>query len=133
MAYLRNEHRVRNEVFGYRTQLLSAEEVREQYCDERDAAGAMLEQEGVGSASAKFTFGIMRRARQLGGEVPHCQPGAGLGRVNGVHHLRTPGGIVRARRGGRLHRRLHRADNDAPAQEQALAHPLQLRRHAAFD
>ncbi|MCX7225552.1 MAG: FAD-binding oxidoreductase [Burkholderiales bacterium] len=84
MAYLRNEHRVRNETFGYKTRLLSAEEVRRDYCDERDTAGAMLEAEGVGIHPLKFTFGLMRKARGT--------------TVNGVHHLRTPGGVVRAKR-----------------------------------
>lgn len=98
MTYLRNEHRVRNEIFGYQTQLLSAEEVRQQYCDERDAAGALLEAEGVGVHPLKFTFGLMRRARQLGVKVHTASPVHGWETVNGVHHLRTPGGIVRARR-----------------------------------
>ena len=98
MAYLRNEHRVRNETFGYQTRLLSAEEVRRDYCDERDTAGAMLEAEGVGVHPLKFTFGLMRKARALGVKVHTASPVQGWTTVNGVHHLRTPGGVVRAKR-----------------------------------
>ncbi len=98
MAYLRNEHRVRNETFGYKTRLLSAEEVRRDYCDERDTAGAMLEAEGVGIHPLKFTFGLMRKARALGVRVHTASPVQGWTTVNGVHHLRTPGGVVRAKR-----------------------------------
>jgi len=98
MAYLRNEHRVRNETFGYQTRLLSAEEVRRDYCDERDTAGAMLEAEGVGIHPLKFTFGLMRKARALGVKVHTASPVQGWTTVNGVHHLRTPGGVVRAKR-----------------------------------
>ena len=98
MAYLRNEHRVRNETFGYQTRLLSAEEVRRDYCDERDTAGAMLEAEGVGIHPLKFTFGLMRKARALGVKVRTASPVQGWTTVNGVHHLRTPGGVVRAKR-----------------------------------
>ena len=98
MAYLRNEHRVRNETFGYKTRLLSAEEVRRDYCDERDTSGAMLEAEGVGVHPLKFTFGLMRKARALGVKIHTASPVQGWTTVNGVHHLRTPGGVVRAKR-----------------------------------
>jgi glycine/D-amino acid oxidase-like deaminating enzyme len=98
LAYLRNETRVRREVFGYDTRMLTAEEVRRDYCDERDTAGAMLEQEGVGIHPLKFTFGLMRKARALGVKVHTGSPVQGWETRNGIHHLRTPGGTVRARR-----------------------------------
>ena len=98
MEYLRNETRVRRETFGYDTRMLSAEEVRRDYCDERDTAGAMLEQEGVGIHPLKFTFGLIRKARALGVRVHPGSPVQGWETIGGVHHLRTPGGIVRARR-----------------------------------
>ncbi len=98
MDYLRNETRVRREVFGYDTRLLSAEEVRRDYCDERDAVGAMRESEGVGIHPLKFTFGLMQKARALGVKVHTASPVQGWETIAGVHHLRTPGGTVRARR-----------------------------------
>jgi glycine/D-amino acid oxidase-like deaminating enzyme len=90
LAYLRNETRVMREVFGYDTRMLTPDEVRQSYCDERETAGAMLEQEGVGIHPLKFTFGLMRRARALGVKagrrsaacttcarpVARCAPGA---------------------------------------------------------
>ena len=98
MDYLRNETRVRREVFGYDTRLLSAEEVRRDYCDERDTVGAMREAEGVGIHPLKFTFGLMQKARALGVKVHTASPVQGWETIAGVHHLRTPGGTVRARR-----------------------------------
>ena len=98
LAYLRNEVRVRRETFGYDARLLSAEEVRRDYCDERDTAGAMLEQEGVGIHPLKFTFGLIGKARALGVRVHPASPVQGWETKGGVHHLRTPGGIVRAKR-----------------------------------
>ena len=98
MNYLRNEVRVRRETFGYDTQLLSAEELRRDYCDERDAAGAMLESQGVGVHPLKFTFGLMQKARALGAKIHTASPVTGWETVNGVHHLQTPGGVVRAKR-----------------------------------
>jgi len=98
LDYLREMTRVRNEVFGYRTRMLSTDEVREQYCDEREHVGAMLEEEGVGIHPLKFTFGLMRKARELGVKVHPASPVQGWTTINGVHHLQTPGGVVRAKR-----------------------------------
>ncbi len=98
LDYLRTEARVRRETFGYDTRMLSAEEVRRDYCDERDTAGAMLEQEGVGIHPLKFTFGLIAKARALGVRVHPGSPVQGWETIGGIHHLRTPGGIVRAKR-----------------------------------
>ncbi|WP_198970544.1 NAD(P)/FAD-dependent oxidoreductase [Xylophilus sp. ASV27] len=98
LAGLEAEARLMREQFGYRTRMLSAEEVRRDYCDERETAGAMFEPEGVGIHPLKFTFGLMRKARALGVKVHTASPVQGWHTVEGVHHLRTPGGTVRARR-----------------------------------
>jgi glycine/D-amino acid oxidase-like deaminating enzyme len=98
LAYLRNESRVMNETFGYASRMLSAEEVRRDYCDEREQAGALLEAEGVGVHPLKFTFGLIAKARALGATLHPASPVQGWQTINGVHHLRTPGGTVRAKR-----------------------------------
>ncbi len=98
LDYLRNETRVMRETFGYDTRMLSADEVRRDYCDERETAGAMLEAEGVGIHPLKFTFGLIRKARALGVKVHPASPVQGWETKNGMHHLRTPGGTVRAKR-----------------------------------
>jgi glycine/D-amino acid oxidase-like deaminating enzyme len=86
------------ETFGYATRMMSAEEVRANYCDEREAVGAMFEAEGIGIHPLKFTFGLMRRARALGVTVHTSSPVQGWQTIDGVHHLQTPAGVVRARR-----------------------------------
>lgn len=98
LDYLRNETHLRREIFGYDTRMLSAEEVRRDYCDERETVGAMLEAEGVGIHPLKFTFGLIQKARALGAQVHPGSPVQGWETKNGLHHLRTPGGTVRARR-----------------------------------
>jgi glycine/D-amino acid oxidase-like deaminating enzyme len=98
LDYLRNETRVRRDIFGYNTRMLSPEEVRSEYCDEREMVGAMHESEGVGIHPLKFTFGLIRKARALGVKVHPSSPVQGWETKNGVHHLQTPGGIVRAKR-----------------------------------
>ncbi|MDQ6638634.1 MAG: FAD-binding oxidoreductase, partial [Pseudomonadota bacterium] len=44
---LRREAEVMRTQFGYATRMLGAEELRRDWCDEREAAGAMFEAEGV--------------------------------------------------------------------------------------
>jgi glycine/D-amino acid oxidase-like deaminating enzyme len=98
LDYLRGESRVMNETFGYATRMLSAEEIRRDYCDERETAGGLLEAEGVGIHPLKFTFGLIRQARALGASIHPGSPVQGWQTIGGVHHLRTPGGTVRAKR-----------------------------------
>jgi glycine/D-amino acid oxidase-like deaminating enzyme len=113
LEFLRREAQVMREQFGYDTRILSAEEMRRHYCDDREAAGALYEQEGVGIHPLKFNFGLLRKARGLGVRVHTSSPVRGWETHGGVHHLRTPGGTVRARRvavctGGYTGQQLHR-------------------------
>ena len=98
LPVLRSEGELMREVFGYATRLLSAEELRRDYCDEREAAGALLEPDGIGIHPLKFSFGLMRKARALGVRVHPGSPVQAWQSHAGVQHLRTPGGTVRARR-----------------------------------
>ena len=98
VAYLQEQTRVRRDIFGYGTRMMSAQELRENYCDERDAHAAMWEPEGVGVHPLKFTFGLMQKARALGAKVHTASPVQGWQTINGIHHLQTPGGVVRAKR-----------------------------------
>ena len=98
LPVLEAEARLMRETFGYGTRMMSAEEVRHNYCDERETVGAMFEPEGVGIHPLKFAFGLMRKARALGAKVHTSSPVQGWDTIDGVHHLRTPGGIVRAKR-----------------------------------
>ncbi|MGH8819826.1 MAG: NAD(P)/FAD-dependent oxidoreductase [Rhodoferax sp.] len=98
LEYLRSEAKIMRETFGYKTRMLSAEEVRRDYCDERENAGAMLEAEGVGVHPLKLTFGLIRKARSLGVKIHTASPVQGWETRAGVHYLRTPGGTVRAKR-----------------------------------
>lgn len=98
MAVLDSEARLMRETFGYRTLMLSAEDIRREYCDERENAGGMLEAEGIGVHPLKLTFGLIRQARALGARVHPASPVIGWQTISGVHHLQTPGGVVRAKR-----------------------------------
>src|SRR5690554_4833586 len=98
MAFLQNESHVMNDVFGYQTRLLTREQLHEQYAADQEAAGALHELDGVGVHPLKLAFGYIRRARAVGVKIHPASPVIGWETINGVHHLRTPGGVVRARR-----------------------------------
>ena len=98
LTMLAREAQLMRETFGYATRMMSAEEVRRDYCDEREMAGAMFEPEGIGIHPLKLTFGLTERARALGAKVHPGSPVQAWRTEGGVHHLRTPGGTVRARR-----------------------------------
>ena len=97
LRFLANEARVMREVFGYDTKMLSADELRRDYCDEREAVGALLEPDGIGVHPLKLAFGYARKARALGAKIHTGSPVLGWERKDGAHYLRTPGGTVKAR------------------------------------
>lgn len=97
MAFLENEARVMREHFGYDTSILSRAEVHRNYCRDEDAAGAMHEPEGICVHPLKLAYGYLEQARALGAKVHPSSPVIGWETRGGVHHLRTPGGIVRTR------------------------------------
>lgn len=112
MGFLANEAKVMRDVFGYDTHMLSAQEVRRRYVGDAECHGAMHEPDGIGVHPLKLAFGYLRRARELGVRVHPASPVLSVETRGGVHHLRTPGGTVRARAvgfctGGYTGNRLH--------------------------
>ncbi|MCL4698517.1 MAG: FAD-binding oxidoreductase, partial [Burkholderiaceae bacterium] len=97
MPFLRNEAQVMRSVFGYDTQILSPAEVQQRYVNDAESFGALHEPDGIGVHPLKLAFGYLRAARALGVKVHPASPVIGLETRNGMHHLRTPGGTVRAR------------------------------------
>lgn len=97
MPKLEKESKLLNEVFGYGSRILTREELHEEHVRDQEAAGAMHEPDGTCIHAAKLAFGYQNLARQLGATVHPASPVMGWSVKNGVHHLTTPGGIVRAR------------------------------------
>jgi glycine/D-amino acid oxidase-like deaminating enzyme len=114
MPFLENEARVMREVFGYDAHILPADVVRRDYVGDAEVAGALHEPDGIGVHPLKLAFGYMAKARELGATVHPASPVVDWQTRNGVHHLRTPGGVVRARAvaiatGGYTSNALHRS------------------------
>jgi len=97
MHMLEAESRLLNETFGYGTRIIGREELHRDYVRDAEAAGAMHEPDGIGIHAGKLAFGYLKLARRLGAKVHPSSPVMGWRSENGVHHLTTPGGTVRAR------------------------------------
>ncbi|PSW21723.1 FAD-binding oxidoreductase [Photobacterium sanctipauli] len=97
MPTLEKEAKLLRQTFNYDAQILDADTVKRLYVGDQEAAGAMHEPEGIGIHAGKLAFGYLKKARALGATVHPASPVIGWETKNGVHHLRTPGGIVRAR------------------------------------
>ncbi|MDM0044781.1 FAD-binding oxidoreductase [Variovorax dokdonensis] len=97
MEFLRNETEVMRKHFGYDARMLGAQEVRRDWCDDHDAVGAQYESEGISVHPLKLAYGYLKMAREAGARVHPASPVIGWETKNGVHHLKTPGGTVRAR------------------------------------
>lgn len=97
MDKLAAESKIMNDVFGYGSKMISRGELHEKYVKDQEAAGAMHEPDGTSIHAAKLAFGYIRLARKLGAKIHPASPVMGWETINGVHHLTTPGGIVRAK------------------------------------
>lgn len=97
MPALEKESRLLNEVFGYPTRILGREEIHGDFVHDEEAKGAMFEPDGMGVHAAKLAFGYLKLVRKLGAKVYTSSPVLGCELKNGIHHLSTPGGTVRAR------------------------------------
>ena len=97
MPALQSETRLLNDSFGYGARMLDRDEVHQTVARDMEAHGAMWEPDGTGIHAAKLAFGYLRVARELGAKVHTDSPVQDWQLKNGLHHLRTPGGTVRAR------------------------------------
>ncbi|MDO5605328.1 MAG: FAD-binding oxidoreductase [Paracoccus sp. (in: a-proteobacteria)] len=84
--------------FGYGARVISRAQLHAEVVRDMEAHGAMHEPDGVSIHAGKLAFGYARLARELGARIHTDSPVEGWTVRDGVHHLRTPGGTVRARR-----------------------------------
>ncbi|MBC7003611.1 FAD-binding oxidoreductase [Photobacterium sp. BZF1] len=97
MPTLEKEAKLLRQTFNYDAQILDADTVKKQLVGDQEAAGAMHEPEGIGIHAGKLAFGYLKKARALGATVHPASPVIGWETRNGIHYLKTPGGIVKAR------------------------------------
>ena len=97
MPTLEKESELLNSTFGYKSRIMGRDEVHEHYVKDQEVQGAMWEPDGTSIHAAKLAFSYARLARKLGATIHTASPVMGWKVVDGVHHLTTPGGTVRAR------------------------------------
>ncbi|HEX7327036.1 MAG TPA: FAD-binding oxidoreductase [Casimicrobiaceae bacterium] len=83
--------------FNYDTELVDAATLRAKYVGDAEAHGALHEPQCISVHPMKLVYGYAKLARELGAKVRPASPVVGWETRNGVHHLKTPGGTVRAR------------------------------------
>ncbi len=113
MPILEKEAKLLRETFKYDARIFDAATVKNEWIGDTEACGAMHEPEGIGIHAGKLAFGYLKKARALGATVHPASPVQGWETRGGVHYLKTPGGIVRARAvgvctGGYTSNSLHR-------------------------
>jgi taurine dehydrogenase large subunit len=97
MAGLQKESDLLNGTFGYGSRVISKEELQSEHVNDQDAYGAMWEPDGTCIHAAKLAFGYVNMARRLGVKIHTASPVMGWETKNGIHHVRTPGGIVKTK------------------------------------
>ncbi len=95
---LKKEIKVHNDIFGYESKFIDQQTLRNEVVNDRESFGAMFEPDGISIQPAKLAFGYVKKARQLGVKIHTSSPVSGWETINGVHHLKTPGGVVKARK-----------------------------------
>ncbi len=113
MPVLQKEAKLLRETFDYDARILDADTVKRDWIGDQEAAGAMHEPEGIGIHAGKLAFGYLKKARALGVKIHPASPVQGFETRGGVHYLKTPGGVVKARAvgiatGGYTSQSLHR-------------------------
>jgi len=100
-----NQAKLQQQMFGYDVQILSQNDVRQQYMDDQNAFGAIRYQDGFGLNPLKLAWGYQRLARAAGAKIHTSSPvtffeeGASTGgKVAAKHILHTPNGKVSAQK-----------------------------------
>lgn len=97
MRALAAEQQFNRKHFDYDTELIDAATLRANYVNDAESHGALYEPLCTSVHPMKLAFGYLKLARTLGATVRPASPVTGWKTRNGVHHLSTPGGTVRAR------------------------------------
>lgn len=91
--------RLQQQMFGYDVQVLSQQQVRQQYMDDHNAYGAIRYQDGFGLNPLKLAWGYQELARKAGARVYTSSPIIDWQEQPcGSHQLVTPQAVVTAKK-----------------------------------
>lgn len=97
MPKLEAESKVLREQFGYRTRILSRQDIHNEAVRDMDAQGGVWEPDGIAVQPAKLAFEYARVARELGAKIHPNSPVTKIEERGGALYCHTPGGVVKAR------------------------------------
>ena len=90
--------KLQKEMFGYDVEILSKDELSQQYMDDKNAYGAIRYQDGFGLNPLKLAWGYQKLARKAGTKI-YCASPVVDWHENGQHQqLITPQGVVNAKK-----------------------------------
>ncbi len=100
-----NQAKLQQQMFGYDVQILSQNDVRQQYMNDQNAFGAIRYQDGFGLNPLKLAWGYQKLARAAGAKIHTSSPvtffeeaASTGGKVAAKHILHTPNGTVSAQK-----------------------------------
>ncbi len=93
---LQSQAQLLEKEFGYQTQILSAEQIKAEYFDSKDAYGAIRFNDGYGINPLKLAWGYQKKAQELGATVHTNSPVTHWRTENNKQILHTPQGQVTA-------------------------------------
>ncbi|GLX79383.1 FAD-dependent oxidoreductase [Thalassotalea insulae] len=90
--------KLQQKMFGYDVQVLSRDELHQQYMADQNAYGAIRYQDGYGINPLKLAWGYQKLARQAGAKIHCSSPVVNWQSTGNGHQLITPNGIVSAKK-----------------------------------
>lgn len=90
--------KLQQQMFGYDVQILSQDEVRQQYMDDQNAYGAIRYQDGFGLNPLKLAWGYQRLAQQAGAQIVTSSPVLNIVPTTKGYQLITPNAVVHAQK-----------------------------------
>ncbi|WP_286265140.1 NAD(P)/FAD-dependent oxidoreductase [Thalassotalea atypica] len=90
--------KLQQEMFNYDVEVLSKNEVREQFMDDQNAHGAIRYQDGFGLNPLKLAWGYHKLAREAGAKIHTGSPVTKFSTYRNGYQLTTPQGIVYAKK-----------------------------------
>ena len=90
--------KLQQQMFDYDVQVLTQQEVRQQYMDDRNAYGAIRYQDGFGINPLKLSWGYQKLAREAGVKIHTSSPVENWREEGGFQLLQTPKGQVKAKK-----------------------------------
>lgn len=89
---------IQRQQFGYQVEVLSKQQVREEYMDDQQAYGAIRYQDGFGLNPLKLAWGYQRLARAAGAKIYTGTPVIHWQQQGEYQELTTPSAKVRAKK-----------------------------------